>query len=155
MFPKTKMVGIKKMCYRICKFAIYVGCILGFWFNTVAIFHDWWEDTTMVSTKVVKAPDNSLETPIVLICNTSAYKNPVLEINTDSYKNNTMSFRDALIDVLIANNSLEGDVSELQPISIKEYSTKDIITVIHGTCLIIDPKTKVNPSSIKLYTFVT
>ena len=95
MSPKSEMVGIRKLCYRICKFAIYVGCILGFWFNTVAIFHDWWADTTMVSTKVVKAPDNSLETPILLICNTSAYKNPVLEINTDSYKNNTMSFRDA------------------------------------------------------------
>ena len=155
MFCKSEMVRIRKLCYRVCKFAIYFGCILGFWFNTVAIFHDWWADTTMVSTKVVKAPGNSLETPILLICNTSAYKNPVLEINMDSYKNNTMSFRDALIDVLIANNSHDGEPGEWKPISIKEYSTKDIITIIHGTCFIIDPKTKVNPSSIKLYPFVT
>ena len=77
---KSKMAGMRRVCFVTCKFAIYIGCILGFWFNTYMIFQDWCADQTMVSTKVVKAPDNSLDSPILLICNTSAYKKPILEI---------------------------------------------------------------------------
>ena len=149
MLPKTKMVGIRKVCFITCKFTIYIGCILAFWFNSYMIFQDWRADTTMVSTKVVKAPDNSLDSPILLICNTSAYKKPFLEINMESYKNNTMSFNDALIDVFLTRNQFDGSITEIKPVSIKEYSTKDITTIIHGTCFIIDAKTKVNYSLTK------
>ena len=130
-----------KTACKVLKLVTYVICLLGFFVNSFAIFQTFASDTTIKSTRVVPAPDRVLEAPILLICNSTPYKEPKLYTSLDAFKNNTMKRDDFIVDALVVQNGAQGVLS-YKPRSIKE-NVKEIATMFHGTCITIDSKIQV------------
>ena len=126
---------------KVLKLVTYVTCLLGFSLNSLAIFQTFASNTTIKSTRVVPAPDGVLEAPILLICNSTPYKEPKLYTSLDAFKNNTMKKDDFIVDALVVQNGSQGVLS-YKPRSIKE-NVKEIATMFHGTCITIDSKIQV------------
>ena len=126
---------------KVLKLVTYVICLLGFFVNSSAIFQTFASKTTIKSTRVVPAPDGVLEAPILLICNSTPYKEPKLYTSLDAFKNNTMKKDDFIVDALVVQNGSQGVLS-YKPRSIKE-NVKEIATMFHGTCITIDSKIQV------------
>ena len=130
-----------KAC-KLMKFSACIICFLCFIANSYMIFLDFANNTTIISTTVIPSPGDVLESPTLLLCNTSAFKQPDLYTSLDGYKNNTMGLNDFLIDVLFVKGTLT-NFFNVKPVSIKE-SVKEIETMFHGTCFLIDKKLQVN-----------
>ena len=126
---------------KICRLISYVICIALFFGSSIKIFQAFYSDITIISTQVIPPPGGVLESPTFLICNDSPFKERVLNTNPDDYKNNTMALKDVLLDVLFVKGG-EG-ILNYKPVSIKE-SVKEVATMFHGTCFMIDKTLKVN-----------
>ena len=126
---------------KVLKWVTYALCLLGFFVNSFAIFQTFASNTTIKSTRVVTAPGGLLEAPILLICNSTPYKEPILYTSLDAFKNNTMKRDDFIVDALVVENGAQGVLS-YKPSSIKE-NVKEIATMFHGTCITIDSKIQV------------
>ena len=127
--------------WKILKFISYAICLFFFFTMTFAVFQTFAKGTMIKSTSVLPAPGGYLRSPTVLVCNSSAYKEPVIYTSRDGFKNNTMSMDDFLIDALVVKNASAGVLS-FKPSSIKE-SVKEIATMFHGTCIIVKNEIKV------------
>ena len=126
---------------KVLKLVTHVICLLRFFVNSFAIFQTFASNTTIKSTRVVPAPGGVLEAPILLICNSTPYKDPTLYTSLDAFKNNTMKRDDFIVDALVVENGAQGVLS-YKPRSIKE-NVKEIATMFHGTCITIDSKIQV------------
>ena len=127
---------------RLIRVSSYFICLGLFLANTFAIFQTFASDIKIRSTKVVSAPEGFLESPTILVCNTSAYKEQILHTNWDEYRNNTIKLNDILVDALVIHDAGHGPLS-FQPISIKD-SVKEIATMLYGNCLMIDKHIRVS-----------
>ena len=83
-----------KVCL-VFKFIIYTVCLIFFFANSYAIFKNFASNTTIKSQRVVPPVDGYLESPTLLICNSTPYKEPILFTDQENFKNNTM--RDAVL----------------------------------------------------------
>ena len=144
---KKKDAVCDKTRARICKvfkLVSFTFCSIGFLLTSLAVFYNFANGTTVISTIVAPSPNNLLEFPPILICNSSAYKEQILNTSLDVFKSNTMSLKDALIDAyLVRRNPGEGALTDVMLPSIKE-NAKEILTLTHGTCMLIDLKIKVH-----------
>ena len=138
----AKNTNVQENACKYIKLVCLIICLLCFFANSYAIFKDFASGRTIISTTVLPSPDGLMESPYILICNSSAYKEPVLYMDSDSFRNNTMGVNEVLIDVILAKRANEGTLN-IETISIKE-KVKIIATMFQGTCLIIDEKLKVN-----------
>ena len=127
----------------------YIGCIISyiicgifFIINTYAIFIEFHNQTTIISTNVMRSQDRLLELPTLLICNESAFKEPILHTTYSGYKNNTLSLDDVLVDMLFVKD-IRKSILNAKPISMKA-SVKEVVTTFRGTCFITDEKLQVN-----------
>ena len=126
----------------IIQFIIIISCVILFVFNSYAIFVEFERDPTIISTKVEKSPDRSLQYPLILICNESAFKEPVMSTDFDGYRNNTMALDDFLIDIIYLENAGHA-ISDVEPESIK-HKIEEVFTAFHGTCFLVREENKVS-----------
>ena len=129
------------MFCKIARFISYSFCLFAFLANSMAIFNNFTSDVKIISTKVVPSPGHVLESPTVLVCNSSAYKEPILPTTLGAYKNTTMSIHNVLVDALIVRDAWKGPLS-YQPDSIKQY-VKEVSTMTRGTCIMIEERFQV------------
>ena len=127
--------------FDILRFIIVIGCVISFILNSYAIFRDFLSNPIIVSTKVLKSPDGSLPFPLIVICNESAFKQPIMTTDFDGYSNNTLALNDFLIDILTLKDAGHA-VTKAKPISIK-HTIEELFTAHHGTCFRFNVKTKV------------
>ena len=131
------------------KFIIYVVCLIFFFANSYAIFKNFASNTTIKSQRVVPPVDGYLESPTLLICNSTPYKEPILFTDQENFKNNTMSKDKFFVDAFVVKNGSQG-LLNWKLMSIKE-SVKEISTFFHGTCIMIDGKWQVIRSRLKKF----
>ena len=117
-------------------------CLVGFSLTSFWVFVNFINCTTLVSTTVVPSPDESLELPILFICNSSAYKEQILDTSLNGFKNNTMRLEDVLIDAFEVFRDPGGGILDNNIASVN-HKAKEILTLTHGTCIIFDLKVKV------------
>ena len=125
----------------IIQFIIIVSCVILFVFNSYAIFVEFDRDPTIISTKVEKSPDRSLQYPLILICNESAFKEPVMSTDFDGYRNNTIALDDFLIDIVTLKDAGHA-ISNVTAKSIKQ-NIEEVFTAFHGTCFLVREENKV------------
>ena len=128
--------------FDILRFIIVICCVILFGLNSYAIFRDFLSDPIIISTKVSKSEDGRLAFPLILICNESSFKQPIMATDFDGYRRNTMALNDFLIDILLLYDAGES-IIKAKPISIK-HSIEEIFTAFHGTCFLVKEKIKVN-----------
>ena len=145
IFPVEHCNGptIHKMRPRfdILRFIIIIGCVISFILNSYAIFRDFMSNPIIVSTKVLKSPDGSLLFPLIMICNESAFKQPIMATDFHGYQNNTLALNDFLIDILSLKDAGHA-IIKAKPISIK-HTIEELFTAFHGTCFMFRVETKV------------
>ena len=132
----------KNAISSIIKFIIIISCVILFVFNSYAIFIEFDSDPIIISTKVEKSYDRSLQYPLILICNESAFKEPVMSTDFDGYRNNTMALDDFLIDIIYLENAGHA-ISDVEPESIK-HKIEEVFTAFHGTCFLVRENNKVS-----------
>ena len=130
----------KKKKYQYSKWLCFTICLFVFIFSNHKLFNKFSENNTVLSTKSIRPADNLIELPTVLICNENAFKTPILYTDPGSYKQNTMGLDDFLIDALFIKNLSLGYLNE-QPESMRDHF-KEVETFFHGTCYLINNKTK-------------
>ena len=143
---KKEVATEGKICIVI-KLIIYTICIIFFFANSYAIFKNFASNTTIKSQRVVPPADGYLESPALLICNSTPYKEPILFTDRENFKNNTMSKDDFFADAFVVKNGSQG-LLNWKITSVKE-SVKEISTYFHGTCIMIDGKWQVIESGSK------
>lgn len=131
----------KNALFSILQFIIIISCVILFVLNSYAIFIEFIRDPTIISTKVEKSPDRSLQYPLILICNESAFKEPVMSTDIDGYRNDTMALEDFLIDIITVKNAGQA-ILDVKPRSIKQ-NIEELFTAFHGTCFLVREKIKV------------
>lgn len=130
---------------RVCKYFKTLSlffCLVAFLLTNWKIFQNFREDRNVISTRIESSRGNVLELPTILLCNSSAFKEPVLYSDPDQYKNNTLSLDDFMVDAYLLKN-LSNGIFEQHPISIKD-NFKPVITLLRGMCYMNDNKTRVN-----------
>ena len=133
---------VKDRICEIFKVSSVVLCLVGFALTSSMVFYNFINCTTVISTTVVPSPSGSLEMPILLICNSSAYKEQILDTKLDAFKKNTMSLEDALIDASLVIQNPGASILENRIVSVTK-DAKEISTLTHGRCMIFDLKRKV------------
>jgi len=126
---------------KVAKFISYLICLILFFANSLAIFQNFASDIKIRSTKVVPSPGDVLDSPIILVCNSSAYKDSIVPTNIVEYKNKTMALDDYLVGAYIIDNAAEGILS-YRPISIMD-EVKEISTMFQGNCIVIEKRFQV------------
>ena len=134
--PKGFIERKENICKAI-RCTAYVICLSLALLNSWAIFQSYTSDTKVRSTKVVPSAGNVLDSPTILICNSSAYKNEILPTTKGSYKENTMNLSDILVDALLVKDARKGSVLGYRPKSIKE-KLQEVETMFQGTCIILE-----------------
>ena len=130
--------------YLMLRFMVYMTCIILFVWNSIAIFRDFLNNPTIISTSVVKSHNRRLEFPSILICNQSAFKQPVMVTDYAGYKNNTLRLDDFLVDMKFGKN-IGAAVLDPKLTSIKG-NIKEVLTAFHGTCYLSQEKIQVSSS---------
>ena len=143
---KKDVVPEGKVCL-VFKIIIYTVCLIFFVANSYAIFKNFASNTTIKSQRVLPPADGYLESPTLLICNSTPYKEPILFTDQENFKNNTMSKDEFFVDAFVVKNGSQG-LLNWKLMSIKE-SVKEISTFFHGTCIMIDEKWQVIRSRLK------
>ena len=145
LFPiennKEVRVHKKSRLLDIIRVIIIIVCAMLFVWNSYAIFRDFLNDKTIISTKVIKSPDRTLLFPLILICNESAFKQPIMTTDFAEYGNNTIALNDFLIDIVSLKNAGHA-IIQAKPVSIKQ-SVEEIFTAFHGTCFLVKENIKV------------
>ena len=127
--------------YNIIKLVVIVSCVVLFVLNSYAIFLDFLSNPTIITTHVEKSPDNSLQFPLILICNEVPFKEPNMQTEIEKYRNNTMALSDFLLDMKLVKDAAK-NVLGVKPKSIKE-NLVEIFTAYLGTCFLVQEKLKV------------
>lgn len=138
--PCIRDKSTQEQIFMVLKCISYVVCIIAFFLNSAAIFRDYDKKKKVVSTKVVPSPNGGLESPMFVICNTTAFKERTMDTSLDGYKNNTMRLDDVLLDAFFVEAVRE--VSVFQHVQIKN-DVKEVATMMHGNCLVLDQKRQV------------
>jgi hypothetical protein len=126
---------------KVAKFMSYVICLILFFGNSLAIFQNFASDIKIRSTSVVPSPGDFLDSPIILVCNSSAYKDSIIPTNIVEYKNKTMTLDDYLVGAYIIDNAAEG-ILKYRPVSIMD-DVKEIATMFQGNCIVIEKRFQV------------
>ena len=137
---KGSVVDGNKKAYQYSKWLCFIVCLFVFIFSNHKLFNKFSENNTVLSTKSIHPPDNLIELPAVLICNENAFKTPVLYTDPGSYKQNTMHLDDFLIDALFVEQLNFVNLNK-SPKSMRDHF-KEVETFFHGTCYLINNKTK-------------
>ena len=133
---------VKDRICKVFKFMSFIVCFIGFSVFSYQIFDNFAKGTTLISTSVIKSANGLLEFPIILLCNSSAYKEQTLNTSLDGYKSNTMSLKDVVIDAFLVTRDPDAGVLDNKLIPIMDEA-KEVWTMTHGTCVIFDLKIKV------------
>ena len=131
---------ISKRRDNICRVIRCVGyaiCLSLAMVNSWAIFQSYIGNIKVRSTKVVPSPGNVLDSPTILVCNSTAYKNQILPTTTANYKENTMNMSDFLAEAMLVKDAERKGVLSLRPKSIKE-KVREVETMFQGTCIILE-----------------
>ena len=126
---------------KVVKSVIYSVCLVLFFASSWATFLNFSSNVKIKSTKVVESPGDVLDSPTIVVCNSSAYKQPKVPTTLAEYKNNTMSLSEFLVDAYFVKNAAEGVLS-FRPSVITE-TVKEITTMFHGTCIMIEKRFQV------------
>ena len=127
--------------WKIVQFLIYSVCLVLFFASSWATFLNFSSNVKIRSTKVVTSPGDVLESPTLVVCNSSAFKQPKLPTTLAGYKNNTMSLSEFLVDAYIVTDTRAGILS-FQPSLITD-TVKEVTTMFHGTCIMIEKRFQV------------
>ena len=134
----NKLSSLAPIC-RVIKVSSYVICLSLFMFSSFNIFKSYAENITIKSTKI--SPNDIIETPTLLLCNSTAYKKQSLPTSMASYQNNTMKMEDVLANAYFIANTNIGLLS-YNPSPIMG-DVKEIATIFHGNCIISKERFKV------------
>ena len=134
MYPAkgNRRKDINSKLHLLIKISVYGVCFLFFGMNTYAIFLEFWHNPTILSTKVYKPDNRMFPAPAILICNDTAFKEPVLYTDYYGFRNNTLRMEDVIIDVLVVRE-IAKSILNAKPSSIID-GVKEISTAFHGTC---------------------
>ena len=154
MYPANdiRRKDIDAKLHLLIKMSVYGVCILFFAMNTYAIFLEFWHNPTILSTKVYKPHNGMFPAPAILICNDTAFKEPVLYTDYYGFRNNTLRMEDVIIDVLVVRE-IGKSILNAQPSSIID-GVKQISTAFHGTCYQSHENLQVNLNMIKDIVYV-
>ena len=146
LFPMENSNGGRihgnRTLFDILRFIIVIGCVILFALNSYAIFRDFLSDPIIISSKILKSKDGTTEFPMILICNESAFKQPIMATDFDGYRRNTMALDDFLIDILLLKDA-GNSIIKAKPRSLK-HSIEEIFTAFHGMCFVVKENIKVS-----------
>ena len=137
---ESKSSSLLPIC-KVIRYTGYIVCLSLFGLSSFAIFRAWANKTTIKSTKVEPSPYNLLDSPTILVCNSSAYKEQILPTTMDSYRNNTMNKKDALLEAYHVTDTSKG-LLHYKPRPISD-DFKEIATIFHGNCIIYEKQLQV------------
>ena len=137
--------------YRIATIISYIVCLSLFTAGSWAVFKNFSSGAKIRSAKVIPPDAGVLDSPILLVCNSSAYKEPVVPFTFESFKNNTISKNEILIDAFMINDARNG-ILAYNPSRITEH-VKELSTMFFGNCIIIEKAFKVNCNQVNIYAF--
>ena len=126
---------------KVVKSVIYSVCLVLFFGSSWATFQNFSSNIKIRSTKVVPSPGDVLESPTLVVCNSSAYKENKVPTTLAGYKNNTMNLRDFLVNAYTVTNTKAGVLS-YKPSLITD-TIKEITTMFYGTCIMIEKRFQV------------
>ena len=126
---------------KVIRYTGYIVCLSLFGLSSFAIFRAYTSKTTIKSTKVEPSPYDLLDSPTILVCNSSAYKVQTLPTTMASYRNNTMNKKDVLLEAYHVTDTTKG-LLDYKPSTIKD-DFKEIATIFHGNCIIYEKQLKV------------
>ena len=108
-------------------FLTMVGCLVGFIFNSSAIFNQYSQGATVTSMYDIPSPDG-FEFPVITFCNKSGFKKSGTFTSFKEYRDNTMKLEDFFLDAdhRLLSSLLEG--SKANP------EVKTINTMYRGRC---------------------
>ena len=136
----SKTWRLSPIC-QVIKVTSYIVCLSLFTLTSFSIFQSYLDHTTIKSTKVVKSPNDVLELPTLLLCNSSAYKEQALPTSMISYRNNTMKMKDVLVQAYHIANTTTG-LFNYRPSPIMD-DVNEIATIFHGACVIFNQRLQV------------
>ena len=97
--------------FRIATVLSYVVCLSLSTAGCLAVFKNFSSGAKIRSAKVIPPDAGVLDSPIILVCNSSAYKEPIVPFTFESFKNNTISQNELLIDAFMINNARNGPLA--------------------------------------------
>ena len=150
--PDKKKISPKESNELMCKYFKTLSlciCLVAFVVTNWKVFENFREDRNVISTRIEFSRGNELQLPTLLICNASAFKEPVLYTDPDQYRDNTLSLDEVMVDAFVLKN-LSNGILKQHPISIKNHF-KPIVTLFRGMCYIIDNKMRVTFHEFKNY----
>ena len=127
--------------FRIARFVSYVLCLSLFTAGSLAVFRNFSSGIKIRSAKVIPPDAGVLESPVLLVCNSSAYKEPIMPFSFESFKNNTISQNDMLMDAFLITNARNGPLA-YNPSRIT-HDVREISTMFYGNCILIQKAFKV------------
>ena len=120
---------------------IYAICVSLSILNSYAIFTEFLHNHTIISTRVTTPSNGLLDIPYILVCNDSAFKEPVMNTEYHGFVQNTLDLDEVFVDLKIFQNAGHG-ILDVKSESMKN-SLKKIFTAFHGTCFLINKKLQV------------
>ena len=105
------------------------------------VFRNFSSGIKIRSAKVIPPDAGVLESPVLLVCNSSAYKEPIMPFTFESFKNNTISQNDMLMDAFLITNARNGPLA-YNPSRIT-HDVREISTMFYGNCILIKKAFKV------------
>ena len=137
---ESKSLSLLPIC-KVIRYTGYIVCLSLFGLSSFAIFRAYTSKTTIKSTKVEPSPYHLLDSPTILVCNSSAYKEQTLPTTMASYRNNTMSKKDVLLEAYHVTDTTKG-LLHYKPRPISD-DFKEIATIFHGNCIIYEKQLQV------------
>ena len=127
--------------FRIAKILSYILCLSLFTAGSMAVFKNFSSGAKIRSAKVIPPDAGVLDSPVILVCSSSAYKEPIMPFTFESFKNNTLSLRDMIVDAFLITNARNGPLA-YNPNRITDH-VKEISTMFYGNCILIEKTFKV------------
>ena len=117
------------------KFVAITSCAIGFLIISWQLFKDFSTGSTIVSSNYVKmSPDETLQSPSVLICNQTGFKSSKISTNLEDYLNETLDPKDLFYDLGFMNQ-------DNRPLIMKKI--RSIYTPYKGRCYVFEPSVRV------------
>ena len=115
-----------------------VVCFIGFFFVTYHTITEYVEDKTLLSSDLEES--DKIESPVIVVCNKTSFKQRDLSLNTHDYLNNTLTKEDFLLEAMLIQNDIDMDTDNMTAdyTSIKE-NVYSMPTLFYGNCFVISP----------------
>ena len=121
------------------KLVTTVVCLVGFIFNSYAIFDQFVGGKTLLSSDIQPSANDKLTFPAIVICNSVAFKTRKLSSNLSDYIDNTLKLKEFFADWHLMSVTSDGTIEAVDI----DQEFKPIYTAYYGTCYCLNTRFEV------------